>query len=376
MNTRRGLYLILFVLIVGLVWSRLFYTDKRTPTSPVEVPLAWLDASTLLTGERATLFIRKAGDDRQTLLSLDEEEFSFGGFCISDANFWFATSRVKRSDGGGVSSTLSRKLQFPVLRWENGVPQLGPPVEHDWLDEPALPDCTVDHKANEATAFLRNSQTYQETRSIDIDGHLLKLEHAGGDYARLFSGTLYLDRSPAGLIHLSGNQATRRAFPESYANQLEIGRRLDWGELLWDAGLNQALFVHNTCGPSQSKSDCRRKALWLTPSLEPISDFEMPGESLIEIKNGYTCFSCGCGCYSHEELYVMGGEVFLHVRGYPVENHARGVYRLAQDSTGSVWEKIISGRPQSPIAVSPNGQHIAYFEISRLGDQFRIVQIE
>ncbi|WP_122073721.1 hypothetical protein [Pseudophaeobacter sp. EL27] len=335
-----------------------------------------MDENTLLTGERNTLYIRKDGKNRQTLLSLDGEEFSFGGFCISDANFWFATSRVERYVGGGVSSTLSRKLRLPVVSWENGVPQFDHPVEHEWLDEPALPDCTVDLKANETNAFLRGSQTYQEKRSIDIGGNLIKLEHATGNYARLFPGNLFLDRNPAGLIHLTGQQATRYVFPESYISQLEIGRRLGWGELLWDSGLNQALFVHNTCGPGQSGPDCRRKALWLTASLEPISDFEMPGESLLEIKNGYTCFSCGCGCNSHEELYVMGGEVFLHVWGYPVKNLTRGVYRLKQKSTGPAWEKIISGRPQSPIAVSPNGRQIAYFELSRLGDQFRIVQID
>lgn len=192
----------------------------------------------------------------------------------------------------------------------------------------------------------------------------------------MFPGTLFLDRNPAGLIHLTGEQATRHAFPDSYTSQLEIGLRRGWGELYWDAELNQALFVHNTCAPGQSRSGCRRKALWLTAALEPISDFEFPGDSLIEIKSGYTCFSCGCGCYSHEKLLVVGGKVFLHVWGFPVENHVRGVYRLEQNGTDSAWEKIVSGRPQPPLAISPNGQQIAYFELSRLGDQFRIARID
>jgi len=98
----------------------------------------------------------------------------------------------------------------------------------------------------------------------------------------------------------------------------------------------------------------------------------MPGESLIEIKSGYTCFSCGSGCYNHEQLYAQGGEIYAHVFGYPAKNNVSGIYRLEQSDVGPYWKKVISGGPRPPLAINPNGRPVAYFELSRLGEALRI----
>jgi hypothetical protein len=72
---------------------------------------------------------------------------------------------------------------------------------------------------------------------------------------------------------------------------------------------------------------------------------------------------------------VEGGNIFAHVWGYPVVNERRGIYRLKQASSGPYWEKVVSGRPQPPLAFSPSGAKVAYFELSRWGDRFVVADI-
>lgn len=101
----------------------------------------------------------------------------------------------------------------------------------------------------------------------------------------------------------------------------------------------------------------------------------LPKETLVRIKSGYQCFSCGCECYANEEIHAAGGVIYAHVWGYPVENDVRGIYRLKQSPDGPIWEKIVSGRPRPPLMFSPSGDKVAYFEMSKHGDKFMITEI-
>jgi len=375
---KRLLLLAATCLVLGGIWWHLFYTDKRSATEPVEVPLGWLGEDILLTGERGRLFIRTSSTTRIEIYALEGKnaEFGFGDACIGSHRWWFTTSTVLRKNGR-VSSSISKRLALPVEGLgDDGIPKIGTPIEYDWRDHPMLPSCEVDLSSEATSAFLRSSESFQNDRSIQIDGEPVRLEYAGGRFAQQVEGSLFLDRDPVGLIHLIGDSASRFSFPQPYADTLKIGRRLNWGEIIWDRSLGHALFIHNTCSSGRTDDpECRRKALWLTPDLEPLSTVEMPGKSLIKIKPGYSCFSCGCGCYSHEQIYAENGVIYAHVWGYPVENNARGIYRLLQTQSGPTWEKLVSGRPQAPLAFNPRGDRVAFFEISRLGDELRIAEI-
>ena len=373
-STKRLIHITIACLVVGGLWWKFFYTDKREASGPVEVPLAWLSDTVLLTGEHDKLFIRVDNQVRTEIFSLSREnqEFDFDVTCFGSDTWWFGTSIVERNNGS-VSTSISKRLTLSVQIGADGHPKIRMQQEYDWQERPMLPTCDIDISEEETTAFLRGSKSYQQNRTIMIDDQSVMLESASGMFARHAEGSLFLYREPAGLIHLRGNEVTRHPFPAHYAKTLNIGKRRRWGKIIWDKHLNQALFIHNTCSPlDENKEDCRRKALWLMPSLAPLSTIEMPGMSLIEIKSGYTCFSCGCDCYSHEKIYVENGIVYLHVWGYPVVDGVRGIYRLMQTDNGPIWEKIISGRPGSPLVFSPKGDKVAYFEISRFGDEFKI----
>lgn len=88
--------------------------------------------------------------------------------------------------------------------------------------------------------------------------------------------------------------------------------------------------------------------------------FEMPGASLIKIKSGQICLSCGCECYSREMIYVHDGQPYLHVWGYPVVSDVRGIYRLHNDT----WVRIVGGRPRPRLVFAPDGSNISYYDLN------------
>lgn len=140
-------------------------------------------------------------------------------------------------------------------------------------------------------------------------------------------------------------------------------------------GTNGQITIQKTARYEMLVEPCPRKTQRLISDEESRYNLELPRRSFVEIKWGYSCFSCGCGCYAHLNFYVVGENIYAHVYGYPVVNKRRGVYRLNQTGTGPHWKKIVSGRPQPPLAFSPSGEKVAYFEISRLGDSFVIADI-
>lgn len=374
MTKKRLVYFIVTFLFIGGLWWKLFYTDKRHPTGPVEAPLAWLTDKVLLTGERERLFIRTENSPRAEIFRLrgNNEEFSFGTACIGRNVWWFGRENVTRSNGS-IRSALT-PVTLSAQDWSDAHSKVKILQEHDRFARPMLPSCGLDISQNTTTSFLRGSASYQNEHSISIDGELVKLGNIGGKFAKQIEGNLYLDRESAGLLHLRGKEITRHPFPRHSANSYQIGWRLNSETIIWDRSLGRALLINKTCPSKNNRTPCRRKALWLTSSLEPLSTVEIPGDSLIKIKGGYSCFSCGCECYSHEAIYVENGTIYAHVWGYPVVNSVRGIYRLKQTENGPKWEKIVSGRPQPPLAFSPEGNKVAFFEISRFGDEFRIAE--
>lgn len=374
MDRKRLLRVAATCFILGGLWWY-FFGDKESPSEPVEVPLAWIGDDLLLTAERGRLFVRTSSAPRVEIFSLSEENTEFAEApCIGSDSWWFGTWIISR-ETRGVSSTRSDRLALRLEGWVDGMPKLGEPVAYDWFAKPFLATCEVDPWQDATTAFLKSSESFKAQHAIRIDGNMVKLEYLDGGLVGTFGGQLFFGQNPAGLINIQGDGVTRHPFPSTYAATLNTGLGFKGGEIIWDRSLGRALFIYNTCLGSQTGPGCRRKGLWLTPELDPLSTIEMPGESLIRIKPGYTCFSCGCGCYSHEDIYAENGIIYAHVWGFPVVGSAQGIYRLLQTPSGPEWEKIVSGRPYAPLAFSPQGDKVAYLELSRLGDEFRITRI-
>ena len=376
----------LFFLSIIMFGFWLFYTDKRAPSGSSEIPLGWLSDNLLLTAEDNKLFLREPGKSRDQIYALSSDGLRFvsNGFCISKNRWWLPVWRFK-TDGSISSASNSGALEIEIAKDENGRPRIGSISKRDWLDKPEIISCSLDTEQKETTKFLRASESYQKERKIQFEDGLISLENqahhfrGGNSRSKIISaphgGMLYLHESPLGLTKLVGDKVSVHIFPDAYREAV--------GDILWhsegytifDRGLNKALFVQNGCSKSEYSENCTRKALWLSDKLEGENFFEIPEEPLIEIKSGYSCFSCGCGCYAYESLYAENGKIYLHVWGYPVVDSLRGVYRLKETKAGPTWEKIVSGQVQSPIAVSADGKKIAYFTISWFGDEFKVVNL-
>ena len=215
------------------------------------------------------------------------------------------------------------------------------------------------------TAFLRASNDYQTDRVLRIDGARVRVARARGAFAEQIAGILFVDIETGGLIRVVDEAITRHPMPEGFVTDDTV--------FLWDSAEGQALALTNTCQSRTKDPSCRWKALWLSLDLEPLATFEMPGTSLIEIKGGYTCFSCGCGCYSHQDFYVQNGAVYAHVWGYPVTGAARGIYRY--EASDDAWRKLASGHTTRPLAISPDGKRAAVLGLSYFGDALRVIDL-
>ena len=354
----------LIVILFGWWW--LFYTDKRSPSQPTELPLVWLGNDLLLTLDDRRLYQRQDKVARTTFYAPDWETTGAAShdICLSRTALWLGGA-IMKIDREAETRQRTRKIALQITGWDGDVPSLGKAREHGPWSKPALPDCNADQAEAATTAFLRSSPDYQRDRSFRINGERVPVTRARGAFAGQIEGILFVETNTGGLVHVVGETMTRHPMPEGLISRDS--------EFLWDSALGRALVLSNSCMPPRKDNACRWTALWLTPGLRPLGQFEMPGASLIEIRAGYSCFSCGCGCYSHQDFYVQNGRIFAHVWGYPVTSAARGIYRF--EEAGGVWEKLAAGHTTRPLAISPDGARAAMLELSHFGDKLRIVEL-
>lgn len=386
MNSRRLLSLAVFMLVITASFWKFIYADKRSASELVEVPLAWLNEEQLLTFEQGHLFVREQGMARSEVFALTSpgNTFSRADACIADDRWWLTTGQ-KSVSGSGTSWTLIGPISLEVEQ-EKGQPvSVSKVIQEERFSIPVPTSCTRDFESDAATTFLSNNEQYQADRRITFDKKTYFLRRPGAVYEERLShgalsvapygGHLYLRDQPRGLMSLKGDRLEIHPFSDQYIRSFGTSPVSSWGYALWDRSLMQVLFVQSACESDENEPPCTRKAQWLMADLKPLDIVELPSETLVKIKPGYKCFSCGCGCYAHQELYAEGGNIFAHVWGYPVVSESRGIYRLRQAPSGPYWEKVISGRPQPPLAFSPSGSKVAYYELSRWGDQFVVADI-
>jgi len=386
MNKRRLLQLAVFTLVVAGSFWKLFYTDKRSASASVEVPLAWLNEEQLLSFEQDHLFLREQGATRSEIFALTPPAnmFSTANTCIAGDRWWLTTVQ-KNVSGSGTSSSLIGPIALEVEHGEGQPISVLKVIQQERFSNPVPTSCARDFESDAATTFLRSNEQYQADRRITVERKTYFLRHPNAAYEERMShgslssapygGHLYLSDQPRGLMSLKGERIEIHPFSNQYIERFGTSPVLSWGYALWDRSLEQVLFVQSGCEFDENELPCTRKAQWLTADLKPLDIVELPGETLVKIKPGYSCYSCGCGCYSHQELYAEGGNIFAHVWGYPVVNERRGIYRLKQASSGPYWEKVVSGRPQPPLAFSPSGAKVAYFELSLWGDRFVVADV-
>lgn len=68
--------------------------------------------------------------------------------------------------------------------------------------------------------------------------------------------------------------------------------------------------------------------------LLPVGPFIKDGDFFKDL----SCFSCGCSCYQHLNMALIGDDLHLIASGWAIDDEHRGIYRLA----GDAWEQVLS----------------------------------
>lgn len=140
-----------------------------------------------------------------------------------------------------------------------------------------------------------------------------------------------------------------------------------------DRASNMFFAFQNWCSKKDVDGTCTRSAWWISSDLEVISSFLLPKEDPYFAEERFSCFSCGCGCYTHQDVYIVDEQVFFHFAGFPIKNSKRGLYRVVDIGSGKTeWQHEIKGRIEPPLAFTPSGCKVAYFRVSRLGDTLQV----
>lgn len=130
------------------------------------------------------------------------------------------------------------------------------------------------------------------------------------------------------------------------------------------------------CARDDPEGTCTRTAWWLDSALKVRSSFLLPTHDPLFTEEKLSCFSCGCGCYTQEDVYAVNGQAFFLYSGFPLKWSQRGLYKVIEHDDGrSEWLQVIKGRVEPPLSFSPSGCRVAYFRVSRFGDRLEVREL-
>ena len=139
--------------------------------------------------------------------------------------------------------------------------------------------------------------------------------------------------------------------------------------VVWDQHAGIFFALQTGCQYPKEDGSCLRTGWWLDRDLSVVQTLALPEEDLLSVKEKLSCFSCGCGCYTQEDVYAVGGRVFFHVSGFPIPSFRRGLYELEVANDGSTsWRQVIRGRIEPPLAFSPSGCRVSFYRVSFWGN--------
>jgi len=100
---------------------------------------------------------------------------------------------------------------------------------------------------------------------------------------------------------------------------------------------------------------------WVSPDGKIINEITIPGGPWLKpFSDAYKLqyFSCGPSCYSHMQMYVGSGSIYIYIWGEAVDGLVQGIYRL--NDVEKKWDKLITGEVDNGLVISPNGCDISY----------------
>lgn len=165
-----------------------------------------------------------------------------------------------------------------------------------------------------------------------------------------------------GLLTFTADAARMIPLPQLYPDNLSPPA------VIWDAHAGRFFAFQTGCDPNQDAT-CHRTAWWLDRALNVVETLPLPAEDLLHQPEKLACFSCGCGCYTQEDIYAVNGKIYVQASGFPLSDQRRGLYEVVQADNGtSTWRQVIKGRIEPPLAFSPSGCNVAFFKVSYFGD--------
>jgi hypothetical protein len=177
----------------------------------------------------------------------------------------------------------------------------------------------------------------------------------------------YLHQGKVGLVTFSDASVQKIELPLKNADNLSAPA------LKRDSVTGAFLAFQTMCLRDDPDGLCTRTAWWLDDDLQVISSFLLPNDDPLFTEEKFSCFSCGCGCYTQEDVYAVKGEAYFLFSGFPLPTSQRGLYRVVEKAAGKTeWVHEIEGRIEPPLAFSPSGCKVAYFRVSRFGDSLQV----
>lgn len=211
---------------------------------------------------------------------------------------------------------------------------------------------------------------------IDGDKHRVRKPWLGGRFVGINQGFpkgeyldfyTYFHMGKVGLVTFANASVQKIELP------LLNGDNLSSPALKRNSVTDKFLAFQTMCLRDDPDGTCTRTAWWLDSDLQVISSFLLPNDDPLFTEEKFSCFSCGCGCYTQEDIYAVNGEAFFLYSGFPLTTSQRGLYRVANLGSGRTeWIHEIEGRIEPPLAFSPSGCKVAYFRVSRLGDSLQV----
>lgn len=143
----------------------------------------------------------------------------------------------------------------------------------------------------------------------------------------------------------------------------------------WDAHAAQFFSYQPTCARISDK-ECLRNAWFLDTELQVLRTIALPSDDLLSQRERFSCFSCGCGCYTQETFYAVGGKIYVHIAGWPLPMRRRGLFEAVEAADGAWrWRQIIRGRIEPLLVFSPSGCRVAYLAVRRTGADLGVTEL-
>lgn len=370
--------LIIFVISIFLIYkctpeSKINYSDKL-------IPIGWLNEDTFLFGNREDIFLSHKNDSKLKIFStpIENNELDFYSFCIDEETWTSGIYNVTRNGSAIISANLGMAYgriyedsNGKVIIVQKGIISIFSKNDSGYN----MGKCW-----RELTEYIKDADI--EISMVDgiytknFDSSEMHLRNLSTKDSKAF-GQNHFDKVFMFITDLKNGVIFRKGKTQFVINLPNKGITARHSLFISYSSLKNEYFVYQEgCAYKSPSNLCSRLGWWINTDFEVTETVVFPNENLLEVEESLSCFSCGCGCYTNEEIIINNGSVYAHIWGFPIPLKRRGLYKLTKDETGKYnWNHLVEGRLEAPIKFSPSGCKLIYFKVALLDDKLEITNI-